>query len=122
MIEKFTEEELKQIILELKDYKHDIGQRRKGFVLSEEARNVLGGRPYITTDIRKSILTIADILTNNYERVPTNNKNTVGYRDIGRKDIPEDKEKEIRYREIIKGILSVMKPDYGVKGFDSIDS
>ena len=108
MIEKFSKEELEQIIKEIGELGIQVKVNHKGNVINEEGEAVFGSRPYIGCNFRKPILKIADSLTNNFEK-----KNSKTY---ARKDVPEEINE--KYREIVRGILNVMKPYYGsVMGF-----
>lgn len=114
MIERFSKEELEQIIQELNEIGMKVKVNYKGRVLSEEAGNVFGGSPYISTDIRKSILRIADLMTNNFE-YPKPGEPVKTTRTYARSTVPDEIAKE--YRKIISGIFEVMKPHYGMLGF-----
>ena len=66
MIEKFSREEIEEIIRELKDEGYKFKPNLKGLVLNQEAEKVFKCRAYITEDIRKPILQLADWATDNY--------------------------------------------------------
>ena len=112
MIENFTDEELKILIKEIAEYKKDVGQRAKGYVLRDEAIKVLGGNPYIFDYLTSAILTIADYITDNYEYKRNKNGMKIRYK---RKIVPEETREE--YGEIIRGILNAIKYKYGMEGF-----
>jgi len=107
MIEKYTDEELKTIIKELRAVGYEVKQTSKQLLMKEEAVKIFGGDPFITHEIGGSIFRIADFITNNYE---LKNKNKTA-----RKHIPGNIEE--RYRSVVAGVLEVIKPYYGILGF-----
>ena len=113
MIEKFTEEELKEIIEDLKMVGYEVRKTTKQRIMKEESVKAFGGNPFICQEVAGSIFRIADVMTNNYER-----KN--GRRCV-RKHIPEEIDKT--YRTILSGIMEVIRPYYGMwLGFRDCDS
>lgn len=109
MIEKFTKEELSEIIMDLKEAGYDVASNSKGMILKEEAEKIGLVKPYIANDIKKSIYVLADFCTEN--------KKKIGQREYRKGLIPEDKQAE--YRNICSGILKVIQPYYGMIGFQS---
>lgn len=110
MIEKFSKEELEQIIKELQETGLTVKDNPKNRVITEEAVKVLGGRPFITSDIRKAINILADFVTDNYERKDCKNGK---YQKRALTTI--SKEKEDDYRKVARGIFETLKPYYGEK-------
>ena len=113
MIEKYSEEEIRQLIRELRDYGFEVKKNTKVSVLGEEASGVLGGHPFIHGKLAGAIYTIADFATNNYEKRPSRNGGIP--RTFACKNVSDDRDQE--YRRVIRGILETIKPHYGVVGF-----
>lgn len=107
MIEKYTEEELKIIIKELRAVGYDVKQTTKQMVMKEEAGKIFGGDPFVCADIGGSIFKIADFMLDNYDRKPD--------RKTARKKVQGDIEEE--YRRIVSEILGVIRKYYGMNGF-----
>lgn len=112
MIEKYTDEELKIIINELRAVGYEVKQTTKQMLMKEEAVKILGGDPFVCHEIGGSIFKIADFITDNYDR--TTSKRTA------RKHITGNIEE--RYRSIVAGVLEVIKPYYGMLGFVDKDA
>lgn len=108
MIEKFSDQELKQLIAELKEVGFEVKDNAKSYVVRQVAKEVFGGTPFICDEIRKGIFLITDFCTDNYERDKAG-------RNCSCKIVPESKSEE--YREIIRGIFEAIKPHYGMIGF-----
>lgn len=112
MIEKFTEDELRQIVKEIKEQKVLVNSD-KAYVLRGLSEKVYGKRIFIGDDISSGIFGIADFLTDNYERRPRMNTKVLSR--FRRKSLPKGREEE--YKKICEGILKVIEPYAGMVGF-----
>ena len=75
--------------------------------MKEVAGEIFGGEPFVCADIGGSIFKISDYILNNYEK-----RNGKKYT---RKNVPKNIEDE--YKKIMSGLLTVIKPYYGMLGF-----
>lgn len=107
MIENMSQRDITLLLKELGDAGYVVKGNDKGSILKSEAEKAFGCKVFMTQDIRKSITDLADRLTNNYEE---NRKNMVK-RACVPLNIDED------YKKIIRGILEVMRPYFGMVGF-----
>lgn len=107
MIENFTKDEIKQLVRELNEVGYIVKKNGKGFVFSREVDELFGHATFVSADIKKPILELADIFTDNYTK---KGKNSYKNAEVGTNI-------ETEYRRIIRGILEVLKPHYGKVGF-----
>jgi len=107
MLENMSQKDIFALLKELGDAGYVVKGNEKSSVVKSEAEKVFGCKVFMAEVIRKSITDLADFLTNNYEE---KRKNT-----IRRPFIPLGIDKE--YREIVRGILEVMRPYFGRTGF-----
>lgn len=109
MLEKYTNEELKDLIKELKKRGYDIKENRKGEILDQEAEKLGMPNSFISLDVSNHIYALADWATDNY--IIKNPKKGGPARCYRTQTIPADIEKE--YRQILSVILTALKPYYG---------
>lgn len=107
MLERLSKEEIDQLLSELKENGYNVTQMTKGIVSNQEASKIFGCNVFISGELKKAMYTIADYVTNNYEK-----KGKITRK---RQFIPHEIEKE--YRQIISGIINAIKPYYGIVGF-----
>lgn len=113
MIEKFSKEELDQILKEVNELALAEKPNHKRRIVLEESSDVLGSRPFICSGLKSPIYAIADFITNNYERREVKGSNIT--RSYVQVLVPKEKEND--YRKIVRGIIEVLKPYYGMEGF-----
>lgn len=113
MIENFTEEEIKQLIEELKPFRGKYEENSKTLILRQVANEVFGKPTYVCDAISRSMFAIADDVTDNYERIPPKSGKGIP-KTYKRRNVPKESEDE--YRRVLKGILEVLKPHYGKLG------
>lgn len=124
MIEKYTKDEVKQIIEELKQNGYEIKENGngikengKGRILLQEAEAIGLHNLYIRNDLNTAIFTIADWVTDNYTKKTP--KGEGAGRTYKKKTVSADKEEQ--YRKICKGILLLIADQYGRAGFRDRD-
>ena len=112
MIELFTEEEIKTLIRELEEIKSESYQGTKGQIMQKAARELGMGHVFMSSELRYAFFQVCDYLTENKTRTTTSAGKP---RDVRNKVVPV----EIRdkYVELVKGMLTAMKPYYGMLGF-----
>ena len=109
ILDKLSNDEINELIAELKANGYYVRENLKGVILKQEAEKLGMHDMYISQEIKKSIYDIADWATNNKEK-----KGSKEYKK-GIVDASIDKE----YREICNGILKILQPYYGRIGFKS---
>lgn len=107
-IDTMSEEEIKSLVEELREYGYQVTMNSKGAIIRSEAEKLGMHNPFICSDLRKAITTIADRLLDN-----TNRTGIAKKRGVVAGEIYDE------YRHLVSGILSVMKPYYGRLGFTS---
>ena len=104
MLENMTNEEIEQLLCELKEAGYHVKRVRKIDILREECESMGLYNASFSTRIRTAIYQIADILTDNYEITPQ------GYKSFS--PAPPDINRA-EYKKIIHGILEAIAPYYG---------
>ena len=112
MIEQFTDEELKIIIKELNIRKSDAVQGSRNSIILKAAQELDMGDMFMCTDLRDGFYKLVDFLTENKTRTTTCSGKP---RDVRNNIVPTEKREE--YKELVKQLLTVMKPYYGMLGF-----
>ena len=107
MLERLSQEEIEQLLSELKDNGYNVTQMTKAVISNQEAKKIFGCNVFISGELKKAMYTIADKVTNNYEEKAKVTRK--------RQFVPQEIEKE--YREIIRGIINAIKPYFGMIGF-----
>lgn len=112
MIEKFSQEEIKQLISELTETGMLKSTSHKAVILREESENLGYKNLFVQSDLSVNLYNIADYMTENYTKKETS---TGKVRTCKTSTVP--KEKEQKYREVISALLLALKPYCGILGF-----
>ena len=107
IIDMLSKEELDQLLKELKVKGYDVKEQDKSKILKQEAIEIFKCEVYFSDELSHSIYSIADFVTDNYE------KNGRSYRK--KKTITTDIVDD--YRKAIRSILEVLKPYFGMSGY-----
>ena len=115
MIEKLSQEELKQLISELTENGLLKMTGSKANILMEEAEKLGYKGLFVQSDMSANLYNIADQVTDNFVTKITSSGKT---RTCKTNTVP--KEKEQKYREVISALLLALKPYTGISGFKEI--
>lgn len=107
MIENMSQKDITALLKELGDAGYVVKGNEKASILKSEAEKAFGCKVFITQEIRKNITELADKLTDNFDEKAVNS--------VKRTYVPLAIDEE--YRKIIRGILEVMRPYFGIIGF-----
>lgn len=106
MIERFSKEELEQIVKELKTAGYSIDNESKAYLFQRARHDA--EIPYVYEDIRRAIYDITDRLTDNYSE---RSCKAGAVRKMRNNHVPEDK--KVMYSAILRDMLGALKPYIG---------
>lgn len=112
MIEQFSDDELKIIIKEIEQRKHENQLGTRSQIIKREAEALGMGDMFMSTEMRDCFVKLLDYLTENYTR-QTNMSGKP--RDVRNKIVPE--KLRDKYAELARELLKAMMPYYGMLGF-----